>query len=200
MERGTAGLVAALAAVSLLAQGLASHAEMGGPGPAAVVWAMAGYFTVLTNALVALAFALIAAGRPPGRQVLGGLILSILAVGAVYHLLLARLRAPQGLAWWADLGLHAAVPLAVLGWWLAFGARRPFAATDPLLWLLWPLAYAAAALVRGLNTGFWPYPFLDLPALGWAGLIGALAPLAAGFLAGGYLLVALSRLRVRPRG
>ena len=150
------------------------------------LWRMAGFFTILTNLLVAAHMAAIARGWQIGASRAAGLVVSIGMVAIVYHAVLARLWAPQGLAWWADQGLHTAVPLATLLWWLAF-APKDVGWRDLPVWLIWPLAYCAYAVTRGLMTGFWPYPFLNIDVLGWglvavnvAGLVLAFAALGAG--------------------
>ena len=122
-----------------------------------------------------------------------GALLSILMVGVIYHLILARLWASQGLAYWADQGLHTAVPLATLGWWLAF-APKDIRLRDLPFWLIWPLAYSLYSLIRGAVTGFWPYPFFDLPALGPLRLCVNIAGLVLAFSLLGLEIPGLARL------
>jgi hypothetical protein len=192
-------LAAVVALTALAALALQAHVAAGAPSRppgTAVWWWLAGYFTILTNLGLALVMAAAALGKDPSPRLQGGLVLSILMVGLVYHTALARLWAPQGLAWWADQGLHSATPLMMLGWWLGFGDRR-VSLRDLPAWLIWPAVYATYALVRGALTGFWPYPFLDAGLLGWsrvalnvAGLILAFGALALG-------LTLLARASVR---
>ena len=154
------------------------------------LWLMAGYFTVLTNLIVAVAMFAVARGWQMPARVAAGLVVAIVMVGLIYHLILARLWAPQGLAWWANQGLHTAVPLTMAGWWLAFAAKD-VGWRDVPAWLIWPAVYGVYAVVRGALTGFWAYPFVDADALGWgqvavniAGLLVAFAVLGAGVLGG----------------
>ena len=156
------------------------------------------FFTILTNALVVGVFGYMALrGRRVGDRLAAGLVLWIGAVGLVYHMLLARMWDPQGLARWADQGLHTVVPLTVLAWWLAFAGRDRLHWADPLLWLLWPAGYLAYALVRGASDGIFPYPFLDPQYLSYAQLTWNVARLMEGFLVGGYILFGLTRLKRR---
>ena len=130
------------------------------------LWLMAGFFTILTNGLIALHLFAVAKGwRMPASRA-AGLLLSIVVVALIYHSLLAQLWNPQGLGWWADQGLHTAVPLGYIGWWLAF-APKAVSRRDVPFWLIWPACYGGYAMVRGALTGFWPYPFLNADALGW---------------------------------
>lgn len=156
-----------------------------------------GYFTVLTNLLVALSLSVpllwphSAAGRwfqRPG--VATAVAVNIAIVGITYHLLLRDIWNPQGLQWVADVTLHTAVPLlGVLHWWIAVPPAR-MAWTAPLGWAGFPLAYLVYALLRGVWLQHYPYPFIDVTQLGYAhtlwnalGLLIAFLLLATGFVA-----------------
>ncbi len=187
---GVAATASGALAIQLVVSLAAFQGDLG-----AALWRIAGFFTVLTNLLVALHFAAIAAGwRIPGARV-AGLVLWIGLVGVVYHLILARLWSPQGLAWWADQGLHTLVPLLVAAWWLAFCPVWRPDGRAVLGWMAWPLAYVAYALLRGAFTGFWPYPFLDPAANGAGGVALNVLGLTAGFLLAGGALAAFDRWR-----
>ena len=124
-----------------------------------------------------------------GASRAAGLVAAIVVVFLTYHTVLAGLWQPQGLAWWANQGLHTAVPLATLAWWLAF-APKDVTRRDLPYWLIYPALYCLYALIRGGMTGFWPYPFLDADQLGMvrvglniAGMIALFAAVGAGVLA-----------------
>jgi hypothetical protein len=162
------------------------------------LWFLAGYFTLLTNLLATVALLAVARGWRIGASTAAGLVVSMGMVGLVYHTVLARLWAPQGLAWWADQGLHSAMPLAVLVWWLAF-APKSVSLRDLPHWLIWPAAYCVYALIRGQMTGVWPYPFLDAKALGWPRVALNITGLLAAFTGLGLALIAVARWRARSR-
>lgn len=188
-----------LAALALAALRLQFDVLRPGQPAAARLWLMAGYFTVLTNALVAAHLLAVAMGWRIGGSRAAGVALSIAMVGAVYHLLLAGLHAPQGLAWWADQGLHTAVPVLTVAWWAAF-APKDIGAGDVPRWLSWPVLYCAYAVTRGMTTGFWPYPFLDADTLGWPRTMLNIAGMLLAFAAGAAALVMLARrLAPHPR-
>lgn len=159
-----------LAGLALACLGMASlraqfdALEIAGLGPR--LWQLSMFFTVLTNFAVVLHMIAVAYGWRIRASRAAGLLVSILLVGLVYHAVLARLWSPQGLQWWADQGLHSAMPLATLVWWLGFAPKtvRP---GDVKGWMIWPLAYCAYALIRGVVTGVWAYPFLNADSLGW---------------------------------
>ncbi|WP_439518214.1 Pr6Pr family membrane protein [Hydrogenophaga sp.] len=158
-----------------------------------------GYFTVLTNLLVAVSLSVPArALRSPG--VATGVAVSIALVGLAYHLLLRHVWNPQGLQWIADVTLHYATPLlCVLHWWWVVPPVR-HAWHAPAVWAAWPLAYLVYALLRGHWLQSYPYPFIDVMALGYAqSLVNALGLLAAFLLMGmGFVAVARWRLRRVP--
>lgn len=183
--------VAALALQFRMAEGAGTR-----PAGTATWWWLAGYFTILTNLGVALLMAATMLGARTSARLQGGLVLSITVVGIVYHLILARLWAPQGVAWWADQGLHTAVPILMLIWWLGFGDKR-VTPRDLPAWLIWPALYASYALTRGALTGFWPYPFLDADKLGWQQVALNSAGMVLGFAVLGLALIALARASVR---
>ncbi len=197
--RASRSLAALVALTALMALALQVHVATQAPTRpegTPVWWWLAGYFTILTNVGVAAVMGATAFGYRPSARMQGGLVLSILMVGLVYHAILARLWAPQGLAWWADQGLHTATPILVPGWWLTVGDRH-ITLRDLPAWLIWPALYATYALIRGALTGFWPYPFLDaaqlglpLVALNTVGMVLAFAALGLG-------LIALARASIR---
>lgn len=191
--RALALAIAVTAWVSLALQAAVSWEALGAPGPAALAWRQAAYFTVLTNLLAALAYSAIAIGGRLAARPLAALTVAMIVVSAVYHLVLARLWNPQGLAWLADQGLHSATPALVLLWWLVYAPKAGVRAGDFLTWLAWPACYLGYAMTRQVLTGFAPYPFIDLSLHGAAGVAGNIALVAAAFLATGALLALAAR-------
>lgn len=190
--RLTALIIFVVAALSLRAQFDANLAAGRGDGVLGVLWGLARFFTVLTNLLVAVGMALVAMRwRLPAGLAFAG-VLAIVMVGLVYHILLAELHSPSGLRWWANLGLHTAVPVMALGWWLAF-APVPGWRVLPY-GMIWPLVYAIYALLRGVMIdGRFPYPFLNVNRLGWDGVALNAAGMVLAFAAVGAVLIAVKR-------
>jgi hypothetical protein len=107
---------------------------------------------------------------------------SIALVGIAYSVLLRHLYSFTGLQLLVDHLLHDAVPpLFVLYWWLTLrGERIP--AGDALRGAWYPCGYFVFMLGSGLVTGWYPYPFVDVNAIGYGRtLINALAILALYF-------------------
>lgn len=205
MEKSTQPLTAALAALAwagVLLQ-LYLSARLGlanGKGVSGGIVAYLGYFTVLTNLLVcvALTVPLVARASTLGRffsdpSVMAGVATSITLVGIAYHLLLRNIWAPEGLQWLADVLLHYAIPIAYLVYWWICVPKQSLRWVDPLIWIAYPLAYVAYALARGALIGNYPYPFIDVTAIGYEQtLLNALGLLLA-FVALGLLMVALGK-------
>lgn len=152
------------------------------------------YFTILSNLLVAVSFAVPGAFWRSART-RGGVTLYIAVVGLVYEGVLRRLWHPEGAQFIADLLLHDAVPLTVVAHWLFLRERGALRWRDPLAWLAYPAAYLVYALLRGATTGWWAYPFIDASALGYARVLLNAAGLMVVFLGLGSVMVALDRRR-----
>lgn len=197
--RATAAIVAALAWAALLLQLFLSLrlSLNNGNGIAHGLWMYLAYFTVLSNLLVAIVATVAARHGDGGRDLpwRGCAVTAIVLVGLGYHFLLRNIWTPTGLDWLSNALLHYAVPLAALAWWLLLPPRRHIAAKAPLQWLQWPLFYAVYALVRGVITGFYPYPFIDISVLGITRTLIHCVGLGLIFLGLAYLLRALARLR-----
>ncbi len=191
VARLAALLIALVAWVGLAVQLQASIGLTGSAG--AALWAMARFFTVLTNLLVALTFTVAALRGRASPFALGGATLAILLVGIVFALLLNGLVELSGGALLADALLHRATPVLVPVWWLAFSPKGGLKQTDPFLWMLYPLCYFAYALARAQLDGRYPYPFMDAGRLGWLQTGLNAVEVAAGFLLAGLLLVWLDR-------
>ena len=157
------------------------------------------FFTILTNAIVMVLMFAIGIGIKPFRGLLEAVVVAIVGVGLVYHALLAHLWSPQGLVMLADQGVHTVVPAVTLIWWLVFGNHRTVSWLDSLQGVAWPMIYVLYALSRAQFSGFYPYPFLNLPELGLSGLAVSIAVVGLAFLVIGVALVALARVRCRSR-
>ncbi|RVQ66975.1 hypothetical protein EKN06_08495 [Croceicoccus ponticola] len=153
------------------------------------------FFTILTNAAVVFVMLRIANSRHVGGGVLLALVTAIAMVALVYHAILADLQTFTGLNMVTDQGFHTVIPILTLLWWVAFGGRLAAGWRD-LVWVLpWPIAYCAVALVRGAASGVYPYPFLDLPKIGWTALLINVVGLAIAFLITGGFILGIARLR-----
>jgi hypothetical protein len=159
-----------------------------GVGNAALMYF--GYFTILTNLFVA---ALCSRREEPSSALMGCAVTSIVLVGIVYHLLLRHLWNPQGAQWLADVVLHYVVPAGTLSYWSLRAHPLRLAAWWPLAWSAYPVAYLAYALVRGEWLGVYPYPFIDVAAIGYPRVMLNAIGLLAVFATLGFATWAMSR-------
>ncbi len=181
---GWAGLIVQLIAVT---DQVSSAAE--------AVWIILRFFTIWTNLLVAVVFTGLALGHPAfeSRKLLGLTTLSIVLVGVVYVLLLRGLLDLSGDAATANFILHYVVPSLVPLYWLLFAPKGGLHWRDPVLWAAYPLAYFAYALARGAADGKYPYPFMDIPNVGWASALTTVGIILIAYLVVGTAFVWLSR-------
>lgn len=163
-----------------------------------------GFFTVLSNILVATVLTADAFGRESAARrfwlaprVVSGVLASILFVGIAYSLLLRHLWQPQGWQLIADGLLHDVMPVLFAVYWWRRVEKGALRVGHVLAWSVYPLVYFGYALLRGQLIGFYPYPFIDVAVLGFTQvLLNALVMLAA-FLVLGLGVIGLDRWQGR---
>ncbi|AUF97704.1 hypothetical protein M2396_003362 [Pseudomonas sp. BIGb0278] len=165
-----------------------------------------GFFTVLSNTLVATVLSYAAFGHAAAARrwflsarVSSGIAASIVLVSIAYSLLLRHLWHPQGWQWLADELLHDVMPLLFVVYWWRVVPKGQLRLSDLGWWSLYPAVYFAYTLWRGQQIGVYPYPFIDVASLGYGQvMINALVVLVA-FWAIGLVLLALDRWQGRRR-
>lgn len=139
--------------------------------PAGRVGNLFTFFTILTNLLVAVTGTWLALAPGSSAFLLRVLrvdaLLGILVTGAVYWTLLAHLNTYVGAEWLANQLFHTVSPVLVTLGWLLFGPRRLIDGRVVVWAVLYPVAWLAFTLVRGALIGWYPYPFVDVIALGY---------------------------------
>ena len=138
-----------------------------------------GYFTILTNLLVALVITIpavapmsAAAGFFRDLRTTWTAAAAIVVVGIAYHVLLSAQYNPTGLAAWTDLAFHYLVPTLFAVYWVTttdLGGARFLSQAGMLS--VYPFAYFIYVIGRGEVLGTYPYFFVDVRTLG---LLGAL--------------------------
>lgn len=169
-------------------------------------WHQFRYFTTLSNlaGILYAVFALLEGRESVPAALRGTALLALLVTGAVYHLLLAGVFGGHVLFsvnWWANHLVHTVAPLLMLTDWMLVRGEAALGWEQPLLWAAFPLLYMAATIAVA-KTGLcfpgsgtpYPYPFMDVWALGWKPVLRNLAVMFAAFLALGYGIVGLDRL------
>ena len=176
-------------------QTVVSDRLAGGVSVTELVWIMAAYFTIWINLVVAVTFGwILFTGRVGTAGWYGGLLLWIGTVGLIYNTILRGIWAPVGLGWWADQGLHTAVPVLCAIWWLGFAPKAPLDWGHPWRWAVLPVVYCIYALIRGQMTGAYAYPFIDVGVLGAGRTALNVVVLTFGFVLAGYGIVGLARV------
>jgi hypothetical protein len=160
-----------------------------------------GYFTLTTNILCAGILAAYGWGGT-GRlasflrrpSVVTTAATAIIIVGVVYHLILASQWHPQGLDLVVDTMLHTVLPIAFVGFWARSVPRGAVAFAHIPSWIGYPAGYAIYVFIRGELIGSYPYPFIDVAAIGYPAALRNAAGIAVVFVALAALLVGLNRL------
>ncbi|MGN6300815.1 MAG: Pr6Pr family membrane protein [Angustibacter sp.] len=129
------------------------------------------FFTVQSNVLVIVVAATLALdpvrdGRWWRVLRLDALV-CIVVTGAVYLVVLRPIVHNEGWAVVTDSVFHYVVPAATLVGWLLFGPRPRVDGRTVLASLGFPLLWLAYTLVRGAIVHEYPYPFVDVDALGY---------------------------------
>jgi hypothetical protein len=199
-------------AVTLFAVGL-QYWLLVGDGPAAALVSSTvrffSFFTILTNLLAAAALLLPLLApssgvgrfldRPSVRTAIAGYII---IVGTVYYLLLRDVSNAEGWPLFFEQVLHYVTPPLFVLDWLLFVPKGEVAWRTGVAYLGFPAAYAAWTLGHGAVSGWYPYPFLDVPELGYPRTLFNIAGLVLAFLALELILVGIGRLidrRQRPK-
>lgn len=189
---------AAVAAAALLVQLVLVLLGDDG-GPVARVVRFLSYFTVESNILVAVVCALLARdpSRDSARWRVAHLdsVLCITVTGLVYVNVLRGTVELEGLALVTDFVFHTLVPVLALVGWVLFGPHGRWSLPVLRSALIFPVAYLVWTLVRGAAVGEYPYPFIDVAALGYPrALLNAVAVTALFAVLSGLLLLADRRL------
>lgn len=155
------------------------------------------YFTVQSNVIVGVTTALLARRLDHPSTTfrvfrLAGLV-AITITFVVFHQALAALQDLHGAAAVADLLLHTVVPVLVVLGWVAFGPRGMVTWRVAGLAVVFPVCWVAFALVRGALIDFYPYPFVDVHALGYLPVIGNVVIIGVLFFALAAAAVVLDR-------
>jgi hypothetical protein len=164
-----------------------------------------GYFTVLSNLLVAVVSATLA-GNPEHdgrvwRVVAMAALVGITVTAIVHWFFLRPILDLTGSSYVVDKLLHVVVPLLFVVAWFAVGPRGQSTSAEVLPMLLYPALWGVYTLVRGSIVEFWPYPFMDVDSLGWGLVLLNLVGVAVlfGVLGAAYVAADRALARRSPR-
>lgn len=159
-----------------------------------------GFFTILTNILVGLAFTAPLL-NPAGRLhaffsrpiVRAAIALYILVVAVVYHALLSGIHNPVGLNALTNIALHTLIPILYILDWVVFAHKAPMRYAHIPLWVIYPLVYGLFNIVRGMLTGFYPYPFIDISKLGAVSVAVNMTAFTAAYAIGAAIFITVGK-------
>jgi hypothetical protein len=204
VQRQVAGALGVIVAAGLIFQTTltAQNRMKDGASLLEALFQSSGYFTLWTNALVAVVCICVATGRPArnskaARILVAGSACQIALVGIIYHALLASQWELKGLWVYSDFLVHTFAPIAMVIFWLWAGSHQKLAISDAAWWLVWSGLYTAQALIRGAITGWYPYFFLDAGTLGWPAVAINIVGLTGVFFVSGLVFVGAGRLVAR---
>ncbi|WP_034297171.1 Pr6Pr family membrane protein [Herbaspirillum sp. RV1423] len=150
---------------------------------------LSSYLTNLTILLSAVSFSALAlqGSNPVNRffrkpQVITAVVAYLVFVGIAYNLLLRQLWQPAGFRALVNESLHTVIPLLSMVYWIFFVPSFQPSLKKSLLWLVYPVVYLFVTLWRGDNSGFYPYPFINVRDLGYPHVLLNSVGLFAGFL------------------
>ncbi|MBH0109377.1 Pr6Pr family membrane protein [Salinibacterium sp. NG22] len=162
------------------------------------------YFTIqssLINVVILALSGLVAVRRQSESNLLGVLrasVVSYAVVTAVVYNVLLRGLPDEGYVGiqWPNEVIHVWVPLFLLLDWLFSPSRPVLRMRDVRIVVIYPIAWLAFTIVRGLLDGWFPYPFLEPNGPdGWGGVLVYVLGIAAFIIAIAVGLIAISRAR-----
>ena len=160
------------------------------------------FFTIQSNLLAIAALTLTGVralrGQPSEAVLLRALAtFCMTTTGIVYVTLLRGLEDTlQTPVPWINTVLHYVMPVVVLLDWVGDRPRPPLPSRRALLVLGYPVAWVVYSLVRGAIVGWYPYPFLDVDALGYAEVLLTCAVLAVAMVALVWVLARITHLGI----
>ena len=136
-------------------------------------WNYLAFFTVITNLLVDLwlitiGIAVFAKWKHIYKfltkpEIQGALVLYIATVGIVYCAFLFWFIGGYSMdLWWAnliDMWNHFILPIGMMIVWFCVPHKEKIQWSTLLYWLIFPLVYFILSEIRGLVSGWYPYPF-----------------------------------------
>ncbi|WP_194764422.1 Pr6Pr family membrane protein [Microbacterium sp. UFMG61] len=200
-------------AVLVIATGAIRHADLLTEQPD---WTVFLFYTMVSN-LLCLAWMLLLIVRTvrdlrrsgpvgtstPSPRVSGAVMMAITVTMLIYLVVLVPTRFADGdtdVFSLTDNLIHIVTPILLIADWMLFVPKGSFRWTDPLLWMLIPYAYLGWAFGYGALGGefypgqTYPYPFMDVGALGIGGVAQWVVALTVALILVGLVFVVIDRV------
>jgi len=140
----------------------------------ATIFRFFSFFTIDTNIFVALCFMFIffrsnsrLGGFLSKATTITAITVYITIVGIVYNVILRSTWDPKGMQKLVDELLHSVIPVLFILFWLIFVPIEQLKWKNAFPWLIYPIIYMTYAIIHGVITKFYPYPFVDVNKLGY---------------------------------
>lgn len=133
-----------------------------------------GYFTILTNILIALCFSALLLQRQGffhKAATQTAITIYIFVVAVIYNTSLRGIVQLQGLDSFVNELLHVVMPIVFILYWFIYTDKKPVQWKHAWPWMIYPLLYIVYTLIRGSFVHFYPYPFLNVDRLGYASVL-----------------------------
>ena len=127
------------------------------------------YFTIVSNLMVVLCFTSLyfnILSLFSSFKTLTAVVVYISIVALVYNTVLRYLWKPKGIQQVVDELLHVIIPIVFLYYWFKNKNTEKLHYKFTLHILIIPLVYLIYVLIRGNYSNFYPYPFIDVSAIG----------------------------------
>jgi len=159
------------------------------------------YYTVETNLLIAICLTAVYLNginekgifftRP---KTLTATAVYICIVGLTYNVILRFQWNPQGIDRVPDELLHLIIPVIYLIFWSRFVPKQTIQWNNILPWAIFPVVYLLYTLWRGPMAADWyPYPFLNVKALGYNKVLLNSAMVTAVYLIFAVMVIAIAK-------
>lgn len=205
-------LVYRILALGVILTGVLRNAEVFSDTPS---WSSLLFYTMISD-LICLGWMLLLVVRTAGDIRLhgahgtstpsprwsGAVMMAITVTMLIYLVVLVPTRYAAGdtdVFSLTDNLIHVATPILLILDWLLFVPKGSFRWIDPVLWTLIPYVYLAWAFVYGALGGEftpgqrYPYPFMDVAALGLGGVTTWIVALTIALIAVGFVYVVADR-------
>lgn len=160
------------------------------------------YFTIVSNIVVALVLTWLwrrGSGWPSywTRVFRLDSLMMITITCIVYIALLAPTANPRGLEVVTNALEHYIVPILVIITWLIWGPRGWFSVSAIFAALVVPILWAGYSLLRGAVIHAYPYPFLNVDALGFTAVLTTILEIAVFGVVLGFVFWGIEAVIVR---
>jgi hypothetical protein len=86
----------------------------------------------------------------------------------IFDLVLQDLWEAEGMQFLLNYLMHKVIPIFYIIYWFNDRPRAHLKYSFSFPWLIAPVIYLTATLIRGHLTGYYPYPFIDVDRIGMA--------------------------------